>query len=181
MIFKLWSHLLRKFVDVPSQCVDEFYAEHTLVRTSDERKESPMLGSLLIKLWDGETGNIKAVRCLHNLITTAGKGFAIDRFQGTSVPVADYIAIGTGTNAAALGDTALQTEIGTRVQGALTQPDATTDRCISTFAAGNGTGAITEAGRLTASSGGVLVGRTVFSVVNKAAGDPLTVQYDLTT
>ena len=43
-----------------------------------------------------------------------------------------------------------------------------------------GTGAITEAGILNAGSGGTLLCRTVFSVVNKASSDSMTITWTVT-
>ena len=51
---------------------------------------------------------------------------------------------------------------------------------VASFAAGEGTGAITEAGILNAGSGGTLLCRTVFSVVNKAASDSMTITWTVT-
>ena len=48
------------------------------------------------------------------------------------------------------------------------------------FAAGSGTGAITEAGVFNASSGGTMLCRTVFSVVNKGADDSMTITWTIT-
>jgi hypothetical protein len=137
-------------------------------------------GTALLELFrDGELIDANAVS---NLIVNAGKDWVVDRLQSLtgSPALTDYIAIGTGTTAAAAGDTTLQTEVGTRVQGTISQPTSTTDRVVSTFAAGNGTAAITETGRLTASSGGTLLGRVVFSAINKGALDSLQVTYDMT-
>ena len=50
----------------------------------------------------------------------------------------------------------------------------------ATFAAGTGTGAVTEAGILNASSSGDLLCRTVFSVVNKGASDSMTITWTVT-
>ena len=127
----------------------------------------------------GANGRIKARRKVRNIITTVGKQLVIDRMQGATPAVPDWVAIGTGATAAALGDTTLGTEVA-RLQGTLTQPDAHTDRCDRTFAAGVGTGNITEAGRLNAASTGVLVGRQVFTAVNKTASDTLQILYDFT-
>lgn len=167
--------------------IKAFYEEHVLgnvnkFKTALLKKlgpvSFPVIGTVLLELIrDGEVIDARAGT---NLVTDAGRGAAIDRLQGTSVGVSDYVAIGTGATAANAADTTLQTETGTRVQGALTQPTAFTDRVISTFAAANGTGALTECGRLTASSGGVLFGRQVFSVINKAAADSLQITYDIT-
>ena len=135
-------------------------------------------GTILIELF-GPDGRLKDRRKVKNLITTVGRGQVIDRLQAGTPAVCDYIAIGTGATAAAAGDTTLGTEVA-RGQGTLTQPDAFTDRSVYTFAAGTGTGNITEAGRLNASSGGVLMGRQVFTAVNKTASDSLQITYDFT-
>ena len=81
-----------------------------------------------------------------------------------------HMAIGSGTTAAAAGDTALGTELG-RVS---TSTTVTSNEVayVATFG-GYGTSAVTEAGLFNASSAGDMLCRTVFSVVNKAADDSL--------
>lgn len=178
--------------------IQEFYDEHVLgaaVRfgaTARDRCTSRVkpdkleagdgflcFGTVLLKLFDAG-GGLKAVQAAVNLVVNTGKDAVIDRLQAATPAVHDFQAIGTGTTAPAAGNTALETEIGTRVQGTLSQPTSTTDRLVSTFAAGNGTGAITETGRLNASTAGNLFARQTFSVVNKAAGDSLQVTHDIT-
>lgn len=127
----------------------------------------------------GPDGAVKDSRVVKNIVTNAGRAHIIDRLQAGSAAVCDYVAIGTGTTAAAAADTTLETEAA-RAQGTLSQPDAYTDRCVYTFAAGTGTGAITESGRLNASSNGTLMGRQVFAAVNKGANDSLQITYDFT-
>jgi hypothetical protein len=142
------------------------------------RSHLKLKGTILIELF-GADGKLKERRKVSNLITTVGRGQVIDRLQAATPAVCDYIAIGTGATAAAAGDTTLGTEVA-RGQGTLTQPDAFTDRSVFTFAAGTGTGNITEAGRLNAAAGGVLMGRQVFTAVNKTASDSLQITYDFT-
>ena len=48
---------------------------------------------------------------------------------------------------------------------------------VATFGAGEGTGAVTEAGLFNASSGGTLLCRTVFAVVNKGSQDSMTITW----
>lgn len=176
------ENLAGQIYRLTSKEIVDFYHEHILgkirarFRFSDEFK---IAGSVLLQLF-GPSGELKDARAGANLIVTTGKNAVIDRLQAAAVAVHDFQAVGTGTTAAAAGDTALETEIGTRVQGTLSQPVATTDRLVSTFAAGNGTGALTETGRLNASSNGNLFARQVFAVVNKAAGDSLQVTHDIT-
>jgi hypothetical protein len=126
----------------------------------------------------GPDGEIKHEQTLHNLITTAGRNELVNRWDdGTAQPT--HMAIGTGTNAAAAGDTTLQTELD---RNALTSRVAATNvlTMVGDWAAGDGTGAITEAGVLSASSSGTLFSRAVFSVVNKAAGDTLSITWTYT-
>lgn len=139
-----------------------------------------VIGTVMLQL-RGAAGEIKWVQCGGNLVVNAGKDWVIDRIQSGSPPaLMNYQAIGTGTTAAAAGDTALQTEVARQNDGTHSQPTSTTDRLVTTFAAGTGTGAITETGRLNAGSGGTLLARQVFSVVNKGASDSLQVTHDIT-
>jgi hypothetical protein len=127
----------------------------------------------------GPDGQVKDTREVKNIVTNAGRAHVIDRLQGASVAVADYIGIGTGPVAAAAADTALGGEVA-RAQGALTQIDPYTDRCVYTFPAGIGTATIQEAGRLNAPAGGTLMGRQVFTSIIKTVNDSLQVTYDFT-
>jgi hypothetical protein len=137
-----------------------------------------IVGTIEIVLRDAD-GNVKDTRKVKNIVTNAGRALVVDRLQGASPAVCDYIAIGTNSTAAAAADTTLGAEAA-RAQGALTQPDAYTDRCTYTFAAGTGTGTITECGRLNSNSGGTLMGRQVFTGIVKGAGDSLQITYDFT-
>jgi hypothetical protein len=128
----------------------------------------------------GPDGKVKHDETLHNLITTAGRNAIVSRLAsspGSAVPT--HMAIGTGATAAAAGDTTLQTELD---RNALTSNTASTNvlTMVGDWAAGDGTGAITEAGVLSASSGGTLFARAVFSVINKAAGDTLQITWTFT-
>lgn len=136
-------------------------------------------GRIRLELRDAH-GRLKDRREVRNIVTNGGRAYIIDRLQGDAPPeVCDYIAIGTGSTAAAAADTDMETEVA-RARGTLSQPDAYTDRCVYTFAAGTGTGTITEAGRLNDASGGTLMGRQVFSGISKGAGDSLQITYDFT-
>jgi hypothetical protein len=137
-----------------------------------------LTGSLKIVLADAQ-GNIKEEKEVPNLVVTAGKNFIASRMIGTTDNIMSHMAIGTSTTAAAVGQTALVTEVG-RV--ALTSNVRTNNAIayVATFPAGTGTGAITEAGILNASSSGTLLCRTVFSVINKGAADTLGITWTVT-
>ena len=113
-----------------------------------------------------------------NLVVTAGKGYVADRMKNNST-VMSHMAVGTGTTAAAAGQTALVTEAG-RVALASTGISGAVVTYTATFPAGTGTGALTEAAVLNASSSGTMLCRTVFSAVNKGANDAMTITWTIT-
>ena len=123
--------------------------------------------------------NDELVRDVDNLVATTGKNLVASRLVGTTPAVMSHMAIGSGTTAAAAGNTALGTELG-RVSLTSGSASSAVVTYVATFAAGTGTGAVTEAGLLNASSGGTLLCRTVFSVVNKGANDSMTVTWTVT-
>jgi hypothetical protein len=136
-------------------------------------------GSVHVVLRD-PTGQIKEERFVDNLIVNTGRNAVIERLDsspGTSQPT--HMAIGTGATAPAAGDTTLQTELD---RNALTSNTSSTNvlTMVADWAAGDGTGAITEAGVLNAASSGTLYSRATFSVVNKAAGDTLQITWTYT-
>ena len=114
-----------------------------------------------------------------NIVVTDGKEYIASRMKDASATAMSHMAIGTGSTAAAAGDAALGTEAG-RV--ALTSTTVTSNAVayVATFAAGTGTGAITEARIFNASSSGTLLCRTVFSVINKGAADTLGITWTVT-
>lgn len=100
--------------------------------------------------------------------------------SGTAPTAYDYHACGTGTNAEANGDTALQTDSGVaRVSGTASNPSAGLYRSVGTMSF-TSTLAITEHGLLSASSSGTLLDRTVFSAINVVSGDSIQFTYTLT-
>jgi hypothetical protein len=123
-------------------------------------------------------GNVTHEIIVPNLVVTTGKNFIADRLKNNTT-VMSHMAIGTGSTAAAAGNTALGSEAG-RV--ALTSTTVTDNAVayVASFGAGTGTGAITEAGLLNASSSGTLLCRTVFSVINKGANDTLGITWTVT-
>ena len=123
--------------------------------------------------------NGKTVQEVDNLVVTVGKNFVPSRMAANSATVMSHMAIGSGTNNPAASDTTLQTELG-RVSLTSGASSTNTVVYIATFAAGTGTGAVTEAGTLNASSGGTLLCRTEFSVVNKGSADSMTITWTIT-
>ena len=122
--------------------------------------------------------NGEVVRDIDNLVVTAGKNYVADRMKNNS-SVMSHMAIGSGNTAAAAGNTALGTELGRVALTSSTVSNAVVTY-VASFAAGTGTGAVTEAGILTAASGGTMLCRTVFSVVNKGSADSMTITWTVT-
>lgn len=132
-----------------------------------------LTGKLKIAL-NGET-----VQEVDNLVVTDGKGYVASRMKDASATAMSHMAVGSGSTAAAAGNSSLGTELG-RVALTSTAVSAAVVTYTATFAAGTGTGAVTEAGILNASSSGTLLCRTVFSVVNKGASDSMTITWTVT-
>ncbi len=134
-----------------------------------------LTGALKIVL-TGENGEVKQEVEVKNLVVTTGKNFIASRMKDAVATVMSHMAIGSGTTAAAAGDTALETELG-RVALASTTVTDNNVAYVATFPAGTGTGAVTEAGLLNAGTGGTLLCRTVFPVINKGAADTLGITW----
>jgi hypothetical protein len=125
-------------------------------------------------------GEVKDTREVDNLVVSAGLAFITSRMGGTSADVMSHMAIGDGTTAAAAGDTDLESILGSREALDSTTPSTNTIVYVSSFEAGEGTGAVTEAGIFNASTAGTMLCRTVFSVVNKGADDTMTITWTIT-
>ena len=139
-----------------------------------------MIGDVCINLFD-ETGAIKDSREIKNLVVTVGKSFIASRMKDATATAMTHMEVGTSTQAAAVGDTALIAAVtSSRVALSTVTVTANAIAYVGTFAAGTGTGAITEAGIFNASAAGTMLCRTVFSVVNKGASDTLTITWTVT-
>ena len=132
-----------------------------------------MTGAVAIAL------NGEVVQEIPNLVVTAGKGYVASRMKDATATAMSHMAIGTNSTTAAVGQTALSSEA---ARGALTSTTVSTNTIayVETFAAGTGTGAIVEAGVFNASSGGTMLCRTVFAVVNKGSADAMTITWTIT-
>ena len=135
-------------------------------------------GDVALVLRDKD-GNIKDERTIENLIVDTGLNFICDRMKDDETAMT-HMALGSGTTAAAAGDTSLESQLGSRE--ALDSSTVTNNQIVfvASFEASDATGAVTEAGIFNSASGGTMLCRTVFSVVNKAADDTLTVNWTIT-
>jgi hypothetical protein len=135
----------------------------------------------------GLTGYLTRQANYANLLTTAGKGLISNRINGVGSPAApSYMAIGTGTTAAAAGDTALETEAtgnGYDRDSATVTTETTDTTDDTNQAVGSWTvtssKAITEMGILNAASAGTLLVRNVFSPYTLQSGDTFEITHKL--
>lgn len=137
-------------------------------------------GELHVVLTDS-SGQIREEHDFKNLVVTTGLNYIVSRMKDATATAMSHMEVGTGSTAAAAGDSALGTVIsGSRTALTSTTVSANTITYVATFVSGTGTGAITESGIFNASSAGTLLCRTVFPVVNKQAGDSMTVTWTVT-
>lgn len=156
----------------------------TVVQTAlplsqQEPDKVALKGTVAFVLRD-EQGKIKEERTQDNLIVTVGKDYLAGGILNAIATPFVAIAIGTGNTAAALADTALQTEVARGAFDSSSVP-ANVATMVKNFAAGIGTGAITEAGIFSNTiAGGNMLSRIVFAVINKAASDSLQITWTVT-
>ena len=127
-----------------------------------------------------KNGKVKESREIKNLLVSSGLEFICSRMAGTSASVMSHMALGSGTTSPAAGQTDLVSILGSREALDSTTPSSNTITYVSSFEAGEGTGAVTEAGIFNAASGGTMLCRTTFAVVNKEADDTMSVTWTIT-
>jgi len=136
-------------------------------------------GQLNIVLRD-KNGNVKEERTEKNLVVTSGLGYIASRMKDASATAMSHMALGSGTTAESAGQTDLITLLGSREALDSTTVTANAIAYVASFEATDATGAVTEAGIFNASTGGTMLCRVKFDVVNKAADDTMTVTWTIT-
>lgn len=147
-----------------------------MIEHSDQLVANPRQGEAHVRVrLVGPDGAVK-VDEVYNTVTTAGKnGIADQILAAPTLGKPTHMAIGTGTG----GTTALASELDRNALTSKTRSGAVVTM-VGDWAAGDGTGALTEAGVLTAASAGDLWMYTTFPVVNKGANDALQITWTLT-
>lgn len=138
----------------------------------------PLKGLVKIELFDKE-GNLKDFRLFENTFMSTGDAHVADQLDVSPDEAAmGYMAIGSDDTTKVIGDTALNDEIDRNPLSA-NYPDQLSDTddndvvYKATWAAADGTGAITEAGIFNSSIGGSMLAGSTFSVINKGAADKI--------
>jgi len=134
----------------------------------------------------GPDGTVKEEKQVKNLVVDSGKTFIAASMLKTTTnsPAAmTHMAIGTNGTAAAASDTALGGEVGTRVTFSPAASNASNVvTYVGTFLPNNPATSqgIQEAAIFNGSSGGTMLCRTTFSVVNKDPADTLAITWTIT-
>ena len=128
-----------------------------------------------------EDGSVKETQEIPNLVVTTGKAYVASRMAGTSASVMSHMAIGTSSTAAAAANTTLANEVA-RVAISSTNVASNDIVYSATFPAStpSSAAAVVEAAIFNASSSGTMLCRTVFSVINKASTDSISIQWTIT-
>lgn len=145
-------------------------------------KKTPVKGHLKLVLI-GEDGKVKDEREFDNTITVLHDATIADRMVGGTDALIDYTGVGTTTGGKSTASTTLEAQVAREQNDSNTQGAGADDNDaihVSTFAAGTGTGALVEAGLFTGAADATLQAFQDFSVINKGAGDTLTVTWTIT-
>lgn len=152
--------------------------------TKESRARMNIKENVCIEVFD-KNGKLKETRNISNLVTNTGFAAMASRWNGSGGEAAfTYIGVGTGTTAANVADTTLETETTTsglsRAAGTASRTTTTvtndTAELTHTFSV-TGTVAVTECGIFNAASGGVLGSRQVFTAINVINGDSLALTW----
>jgi hypothetical protein len=136
-------------------------------------------GELTIVVKDKD-GKVKEARKENNLVVNAGLTYICSRMVSTSATAMSHMAVGSGTTTPSGTQTDLVSTLGVREPLDSSTSSSNTVTYTSSFEAGDGTGAITEAGIFNASTGGTMLCRTTFPVVNKGANDTMSITWTIT-
>jgi hypothetical protein len=136
-------------------------------------------GDVSIVLKDSE-GNIKDQREIRNLVVNVGLNLILSRLKDTSKGVMTHMAVGTNNTTPSATQTDLQAIAGSREVLDSTTVVDNTITYVASFEAGKGTGALVEAGIFNNSTGGDMLCRTIFPVVNKGADDVMAITWTIT-
>lgn len=140
-------------------------------------------GTLLVQLFSAD-GKLKEERKIDNLMTNAGEAHIADQLASSQDETAmSHMAIGTGTTDPTSAQTALVNELDRNALTSRTQGAGGDDNdviYVGDWAAGDGTGVVTEAGIFNSSAAGTMLARSTFSVINKGASDTLKITWTVT-
>jgi len=130
----------------------------------------------------GPDGEVKEDRVIHNTVTELGDAHVADQMSDSGEAALGFIAVGTGSGQGA-ADVGLATPLDSNAITSTTQGAAGADNdvvIVGDWAAGDGTGAITEAGIFLADNNTSMNYYADFAAVNKGAADVLQITWTIT-
>jgi len=133
-----------------------------------------------VEIFKGNSDNAaNKVLEVNNLLVNVGKYKILERFCGIEPNAFEYIAVGSDATAAAVGQTALLSELA-RVISTVVRT-GTSLAITSVFLAGTGTGTWNETGIFNAVAAGSMSNRAALTIpIVKLIGDDYTVKWTLT-
>jgi hypothetical protein len=134
-------------------------------------------GYIFLQLFDS-SGKLKEEREIRNVVTNSGHQYLVDLLCGHEQDTMKYVAIGTGDAAAAATNSDMDSEVGTRAGGTVTD-SGKTYQIEHTFGSGDPAAAVAiqEAGLFSTASGGTLGSRQQFATINKGTSDSLKITW----
>lgn len=142
-------------------------------------ENAKLRGDVSIVLKD-KSGNVKDKRDITNLVVDSGLNLILTRLKDTSKNVMSHMAVGTNSTTPVAGHTDLLSIVGSREPLDSTTVTGNSITYVSSFEAGEGTGSLVEAGIFNNSTGGDMLCRTTFPVVNKGADDVMSITWTIT-
>ena len=130
----------------------------------------------------GPDGKLKEERIIHNTVTELMDAHVADQMSDQGDAAIGWMAVGTGSGQTS-ASTGLAVTLDRNALTSTTQGVAGADNdviYVGTWAAGDGTGAITEAGVMRADNNTTMMLYASFSVVNKGAADTLVITWTAT-
>lgn len=130
----------------------------------------------------GPDGEVKEEREIQNTITELMDAHVADQMSDQGDAQIGFMAVGTGSGQGS-GDNGLASSLDRNALTSVTQQGAGDDNdviFVGDWAAGDGTGAITEAGIFLSDNNTTMMAYASFSVINKGAGDTLQINWTLT-
>lgn len=154
-----------------------------MLQTRDQEFSSNLgiKGLCNLKLFDCN-GELKEERIIHNTVTELMDVQVADQMSDQGQAAIGYMNVGTGSGQGS-ADVGLDAELDRNALDSTTQGAGAADNdvvYVCTWAAGDGTGAITEAGVMQADNNTTMMLYADFSVVNKGAADSLVITWTAT-
>ena len=141
-------------------------------------------GSMEMVLLNAYNGEVVERRKIDNTIVTAGRKWVLQQIASSDHVTAqsiNYMAIGSDTTAAATSQSALGGETVRKAIGTFSTANLTSNppswQAQTSFATNEGNTTLAEVCLLNSSANGTMLGRAVFTTINKTTSNTLTISY----